>query len=426
MKIGEVLRYSAGKDPVPPIVDGLYSFWHVTSTAGQKRAQLEKGINPIAGLSGADARVPAILIGSSPHKRGSEATPWEDHFDPDVGRARYFGDSKVSKAGAPHTPGNAALLTAFKLQTSSVEADRTLAPPLLLFRRVTRNGQAKGFVQFQGVGLIETASLLTQVDPKSGLPFTNYVFDLAILDQSAEAEILNWDWISARRDPALAAHQTLSLAPAAWQRYVKDGIASLPSVRRSAASMRVSAKEGQLPTPGTPEHKALNEVLKFYDGRKHRFEAVAERVAARVLSSPSGHGYHLGWVSQRGGDGGRDFVGRLDVGDGFAMTRLVVLGQAKCERSATSGRDIARTVARLRRGWLGCYVTTSYFSKPVQTEVIEDKYPLVLVHGLRVASELLALQLESGLPSLDALLNQIDSTYEDRLGDRDPEDVLYT
>jgi len=56
-----------------------------------------------------------------------------------------------------------------------------------------------------------------------------------------------------------------------------------------------------------------------------------------------------------------------------------VLGQAKCQvlDRPTHGRDIARTVARLRRGRLGVYVTTSFFSSQTQREVIEDRYPTV-------------------------------------------------
>ena len=46
------------------------------------------------------------------------------------------------------------------------------------------------------------------------------------------------------------------------------------------------------------------------------------------------------------------------------------------QKHATNGKDIARTVARLKRGWIGIYITTGYFSEPVQREVIEDKYPL--------------------------------------------------
>jgi hypothetical protein len=73
-----------------------------------------------------------------------------------------------------------------------------------------------------------------------------------------------------------------------------------------------------------------------------------------------------GWITPPSSDGGADFVGRFDVGDGFARARLVVLGQAKCETGATGGLHMARTIARLRRGWLVVFVTTSYFSEGVR------------------------------------------------------------
>ena len=424
MKIGQIFRYAAAKDPAPEFVDDYPNFWHATATEGLPRAQLESGINPIS-ASGRGAPVPAVLIGSSPHRRGSDTTPWEDHFDPDSGIVRYFGDSKVNKPTSPNTRGNRTLNRAFALHASSELSDRAAAPPLILFERVARDGKQKGYVAFQGIGLVGAASLVTQVDPKSGLPFTNYRYDIVVLEQCQEHEIFDWSWISARREASQTACDTLRLAPAAWRTYVHEGPGSIPKVRRRAAALRVATREAQLPAPGTTEAEALLEILAFYDGRKHRFEAAAEVVAARVLSGNDSDSYTMGWVSQRGGDGGRDFVGRLDVGSGFAATRLVVLGQAKCEHSATNGRDIARTVARLRRGWIGCYVTTWYFSKPVQMEVIEDEYPLVLIHGKRVTRELLRMQLESGHRSLRSLLEQIDSTYESRLSNRDPTDILH-
>ena len=71
----------------------------------------------------------------------------------------------------------------------------------------------------------------------------------------------------------------------------------------------------------------------------------------------------------------------MDIGSGFGAAKIIVLGQAKCEslNTPTSGTHIARTVAKLRRGWLGIYVTTSYFSNNVQIEILEDKYPLLLI-----------------------------------------------
>ena len=179
-----------------------------------------------------------------------------------------------------------------------------------------------------------------------------------------------------------------------------------------------------MPAAGSHEAAALEQVLGFYAERKHRFEALAELVAERVLR---GHGadYQPGWLTPASSDGGADFVGRLDVGDGFARAPLVVLGQAKCEQGATSGLHLARTVARLRRGWLGVFVTTSYFSLPAQREVLDDQYPLVLIHGRRLAEEVRRLAFERHGSDVDALLEAVDATYEDRLQIRRPEEILW-
>ena len=59
----------------------------------------------------------------------------------------------------------------------------------------------------------------------------------------------------------------------------------------------------------------------------------------------------------------------------------MVLGQAKCVApgSQTSAKELARTVARLRRGWLGVFVTTGAITQKAQLEVFEDRYPLVMI-----------------------------------------------
>lgn len=92
--------------------------------------------------------------------------------------------------------------------------------------------------------------------------------------------------------------------------------------------------------------------------------------------------------------------------------------------TATSGKDIARTVARLRRGWIGAFVTTSYFSEPVQLEIIEDSYPLLLVHGARLAQEVTKLARASGR-SLIQYLQLVDQDYATRIDRRRPEEVLH-
>lgn len=77
------------------MVDGLANFWRETIAADGTRTQLEAGISPIGMVRAIDGRrTPAILLRSSPHKAGSEVTPWQDLFDPDHGHIRYYGDSK--------------------------------------------------------------------------------------------------------------------------------------------------------------------------------------------------------------------------------------------------------------------------------------------------------------------------------------------
>ena len=84
------------------------------------------------------------------------------------------------------------------------------------------------------------------------------------------------------------------------------------------------------------------------------------------------------------------------------------------------------TVARLQRGWFGCYVTTSFFSPSVQQEVLEDKYPIALIHGHRVAEELWKLVFESGAANVRSFLEDLDAQYDNRLAQRRPDEILFT
>lgn len=311
MRIGDVFRYAHSKDPGPPIVDDTPNFWHVTSTPGANRAQLEAGINAIAEIkSPDDRRVPAVLLSSSPHKAGSDATPWQDAIDPDFGYVLYFGDSKATHDHAPATLGNLRMLDAFDRHSSPDADERLRAEPLVIFRR-----KRQGFVEFAGVGVIDRVRRVTQIDAKSRRPFANYAFELLLFDLSAESENFSWDWISARRSTDTTDEECLSLAPASWRLWVKEGVAARSRIRRSVAKLAVVSANEQQPDAGSREAKLLDEVISFYAGRQHRFEAVAERIAEAVLGGEASS-YTRGWISQRGHDFGIDFVGRLDIGEG--------------------------------------------------------------------------------------------------------------
>lgn len=427
LRFGKVMRYASAKDPKPQIIDGYVNFHHVTHSPERKRALLEAGINGMAKVhTGQGQRRPVILIRSSPWKAGTEQTPWHDVFDMDNGHVRYFGDHKAGLTVAPGTTtGNSALLEAFNEHQASTAEERAVAAPLLLFRAVSRNGKPKGFVEFCGLGVIERAERVVQWGARDHATFTNYVFDIALIDLTAEDDQVDWGWIDARRDPTIGNIDALVHAPYAWKEWVKYGSSALPRLRRRVARARVIKVRDQRPVPGSSEENDLQAVYRRFDGRKHDFEALASAVAARVLRA-SGHSYLEGWLTRRSGDGGADFVGRLDLGTGLAGTSLVVLGQAKCIRpqNLVTAEQIARVVARLRRGWIGVYVTTAAYSEPAQFEIVEDQYPIVLINGMDLVRELRGMARDDHGGELSACIEHILSSRETTVTSRRPEEIL--
>jgi hypothetical protein len=196
-------------------------------------------------------------------------------------------------------------------------------------------------------------------------------------------------------------------------------------IRRRVLSSPVRSTREQQPDPGSADADLLQRLYTYFDGRKHQFEYLAALVAARVLRG-SGATYHPGWITRAGGDGGLDFVGRLDIGLPSASTPIVVLGQAKCVAvdSSVSAETVARVVARLRRGWIGVFVTTSSFSHRAQAEIIDDQYPLVLIPGRVLAEQVSAITAADYDDDLDALLATIEHGYEQKVTHRRPEEIL--
>lgn len=431
LAIGQVLRDARPKAASPPELGDYTNLYAATAYPGGKLIPLEAGINAVARVAANDGpRTPAILVASSPHKIGMRETPWQDHFEPDNGYIRYNGDNRTPGADPVTKTGNRALIAAFETHSHHDVLERQRAVPLIFFRRVPREGKAKGYVQFQGFGIVAGVELVTQFSERAGGSFTNYVFDFLVMSLAAEAEVFDWRWVNARRDPSADTAACLEIAPAAWRDWVAHGHAAIDRVRRRVSKLSIEAKADQLPEPGSATRQILDEIYRYYDGRKARFEALAAVVAERTIA-PSGANYLSGGLTRASADGGIDFIGRLDIGGGFdggqlGPAKLLILGQAKCEQPGrpTHGRHVARTVARLRRGWLGAYVTTSFFSTQTQREVIEDRYPIVLINGKRLAEEVHKMAVEAGGIPISDLLDEIDEAYGQRIELRDPEELL--
>ncbi len=194
------------------------NFYWVTysSVAPDKPARLEKGISPVKDVKGPDGilRKPAVLLRTSGHKAGSEATPWHDHIDLSAGSALYYGDKRPDdgKTRPDEPSGNRALLSQTILHKSSSRDDRLRAAPLLTFTAQAAEGSSKGHVRFEGVGVITRTELVSQTD-RQGRPFSNYRIESALISLAQEGEVLAWEWIDARRDPSLNIEESLAYAP---------------------------------------------------------------------------------------------------------------------------------------------------------------------------------------------------------------------
>jgi Restriction endonuclease len=246
-----------------------------------------------------------------------------------------------------------------------------------------------------------------------------------VVDLATAGDTLDMRWIDDRRDATLSAEASLRYAPASWHRWVDEGRAGIPRVRRRVMSSRVRSREDQMPAPSSDEEALLQYIYKYFEGRKHVFELLAARVAAGALGGQGGL-YREGWLTRAAGDGGLDFVARLDVGSPSSNTPLVVLGQAKCvvPGSSISPDEVARVVARLRRGWIGVFVTTGVFSRQAQVEMIDDEYPIVLIPAVELVDHVRRMASADHDGSVQSLLDAMTSDYPNAVTYRRPEEVL--
>jgi len=433
-EMGKVYRYGRIASDKLPEKDGLPNFHYITLKKGCRNekvsnVQCEAGIDPIGAVIAPEGRrIPAICLRSSPHQAGSEETPWEDFFDEDNGFIRYFGDNKPGKGNPENSEGNKALLEQHYFHTSENKVDRFKASPILAFQAVKIGKRVKGNLRFCGLCLIDKVERVTQFDSRKREYFTNYVYGLCVVSLVNENERFFWDWINARRDKGRGHQQCLDLAPKSWKEWVNHGSRKRSYYQRSVIKRLVVQKSNRVLKELSKEKRVLNAIYQYYsqNNKKHAFEFLASQIVARIFKQQNASYIH-GWVTEKSGDGGIDFVGRLDYEGGLRPLGVIVLGQAKCEdlETPTNGLHIARIVARLKRGWIGAYVTTSFFSEPVQEEILEDKYPLLLVDGKAIAEQILSWHSEAGHPAGDfeAFFRSIDS--DNRLERKRPEDVLF-
>jgi hypothetical protein len=230
LRLGEVYRYSKKISPDLEESSGYPNLLNLTWAEGYSMPLLERGISPIAssGKSVWTKPRPAVLISSSPHKAGSEETPWHDDYDLDRGIITYFGDNK--KLENPSLPlGNQSLIREYTFHTSGDKEARALASPLIFFLREPVGSKKKGFVKFMGLGVLSKAELITQYNVSHGY-FPNFVFQFNLLSLAHEGGQFDWSWITARRSTPII--ESLTLAPKAWKEWVETG--QVPNAQKTS------------------------------------------------------------------------------------------------------------------------------------------------------------------------------------------------
>jgi len=418
IRLGEIFKFGEVKDLK------FRDYYELAKGPYETGVDSGKGIFQYAKVK-RDGRVPAIILHSNPFAEGSKKTPWIDDINPAAGYAIYSGDNKSSEITPFESRGNKMLVKALELYKDP--GARLLAPPVLIFKQELVNGKTKGYRSFQGYGILLQAFTRAQKEVEGSEYYSNLVFEVLLLNMSNENESFDWRWIDDRRNSALTAEDALRYAPLAWKQWATGKLSiDSPHIRHNAARSKIIPIQKQREY-SKKERDTLEAIYAYYGGNKsndgrHLFENLAAVIAGKIL----GTNYYSGWITKRAGDGGIDFVGRLDVGIESAKTSAVVLGQAKCIdpiNGGISGLQLARVAARLKRGWLGIFVTTGSFNNAAQAELFADKYPIILVNGQVLAREVLKIMNIEGT-TLKEFLDDITSKYEVRSEPIDAERIL--
>jgi len=313
--------------------------------------------------------LPAYLVLVTHEKRRGVLNPWDDVIDHSTGQIIYWGDAKFDR-NKRHIDfaGNKVLQAIYDYQ---LDGHKEFIPPILHFSKPER-----GEVRFNGLCVLERLELSWFDDHSK--PVRNLRAHLTILD----VDEVNISWLH-ERARAVSTTKLVSGAPVAWRQYLRGNIRKLDLWQSSIRSTKA-----QLPPEGTGEAEILSRVAGV---TSTQFEAIVVALFSQMTSI-----CHSITRTRPTGDGGFDFYGSFVLPRPLSYA-INFIGEAKKYSRSTpvQPKDVSRLVARLGRGQFGIFVTTSYFTKQTQTEVLTDAYPVRLISGLDLINMMKELQIVS-------------------------------
>jgi len=75
------------------------------------------------------------------------------------------------------------------------------------------------------------------------------------------------------------------------------------------------------------------------------------------------------------------------------MLEAIVEAKQWADSTGIGVKPMSRLISRLKHRDIGVFVTTSYFNRQVQEELLEDRHPIILVSGGDIAKILIAKEL---------------------------------
>jgi hypothetical protein len=299
---------------------------------------------------------------------------WPDRIDRETGIFTYFGDNKVPGQELHSTPrrGNEILRAIFE-NAHGGEATRYGVPPIFVF---ANTGQWRD-VEFLGLVVPGTSALRASEDlvavwhTSAEKRFQNYRATFTVLD----AGRISREWLT----DILHGEDVMRNAPLPWKLWRETGqYRALRSSRTLPWRTRVEQQ------PDDDDGRDMIAAIhSHFAGAPHRFEHFSARLVELLL--PGSRDIDVTRASR---DGGRDAVGKLQIGREESSIAVEFAIEAKCYAPSNSVgvREMSRLISRLRHRQFGVLVTTSHVDQQAYREIKEDQHPIIVIAGRDIVS----------------------------------------
>ena len=319
---------------------------------------------------------------------------WPDQLDLELGLFRYYGDNRSPGHELHDTAKLGNLLLSRMFSSLSDPTGRASVPPVLLFfpGGSQRDMTFRGLLVPGSSTAVPDEQLVAVWRSASGQRFQNYKALFSVLDTRRVDRAWIDSILDGRRDDALA--------PPAYQRWIRTGIAERLIAPRT---LQIRSREEQLPKPGE-DAALLAEIHAHFARDPHAFEACASEIWQ--LIAPASDEIVQTRPSR---DGGRDAVGTYRLGPGSDPIKIDYALEAKCYAPLNSVgvKETSRLISRLRHRNFGVLVTTSYVHKQAYEEIRADQHPVVIVSGRDIVETLKS----HGRGTVDAIRSWLTTTY---------------